>query len=196
MPPSPQNPRPTGPSAPARLARLTHRRWAIPVLAELASTGGCKLVWLERHVGAGKGPAKDALSLLIEFKLAAPNPGYGHPLRPEYLPTLAGQRAGEAAKRLVDAIERLEHPEQVLRKWSLPVLLALAEGGERFSEVKAMLPTATDRALAAALRELEDSGLVERTIEDARPPRPRYELADCAHDLATCARALAECLEW
>ncbi|MFG0307103.1 MAG: winged helix-turn-helix transcriptional regulator [Phycisphaerales bacterium JB040] len=190
MPPSPAQPG----SLPARLARLTHRRWAIPVLAELASTRGCKLVWLERHVGAGKGPAKDALSLLMELGLAAPNPGYGHPLRPEYLPTPEGAGAGEQARSLLRAMGGLEDVEPVLRKWSLPVLLALAEGAERFREIKSLLPGATDRALAGALRELEESGLVERTIEDARPPRPRYAVLPAAGPLLGPARALASCL--
>ena len=94
------------PGRPEALARLTHRRWALPVLAELAAGGGCKLVWLERHVGAGRGPAKDAVSHLIELDLAKPNPGYGHPLRPEYVPTEAGRAAGETAGRVLGLLEK------------------------------------------------------------------------------------------
>ena len=54
---------------------------------------------------------------------SARNPGYGHPLRPEYV--LTTQRRG-AARRCAALLARGRRRASLLRKWSLPVLAALA----------------------------------------------------------------------
>ena len=72
------------------------------------------------------------------------------------------RRASEAATR-----------ETLLRKWSVPVLAGLADG-RRFSELRAALPGVTPRALALALRDLEDARLVRREVLPTRPPSTVY----------------------
>jgi len=99
----------------------------------------------------------------------ARNPGYGHPLRPEYVLTRSGEAAARRCARLLDGV----HEDVLLRKWSLPVLAAL-DRPARFSELRATLPGVTPRALALALKDLEAADLVERRIEDAYPPRAVY----------------------
>lgn len=167
------------------LCRLTHRRWALPVLAELGQTGGCKLVWLERRLGAGRGPARDALDALIELGLAIPNPGYGHPMRPEYILTERGKPVAAASRGLVDALIRLDVREFALRKWSLPVLHAVhgsagAGPAPHFKDIRERLPGVTDRALSGALHEGESASLLVRTIREGRPPRPEYAVTPAA----------------
>jgi DNA-binding HxlR family transcriptional regulator len=61
----------------------------------------------------------------------------------------------------------------LLRKWSLPVLAAL-DHPARFSELRAVVPGVTPRALALALKELQTANLVKRRVEDAYPPRAVY----------------------
>lgn len=175
-------------NAPEWLASLTHRRWALPVLAELGRTGGCKLVWLERHLGAGRGPAKDAVDALIELGLVCPNPGYGHPMRPEYILTPRGKPVAIASVPLIEALDRIDLRDLALRKWSLPVLCAVhasssAEPGARFTQIRLQLPGATDRAVSGSLRDQEDASLVVRTIRDSRPPRPEYRVATMAREI-------------
>jgi len=167
------------------LARLTHRRWALPVLAELGRTGGCKLVWLERHLGAGRGPVTDALGVLIELGLVSPNPGYGHPMRPEYLLAPRGLPIAAASIPLIDALDRLDLRDLGLRKWSLPVLHAVhgsatIEPASRFTRIRSLLPGATDRAVSGALHDQEEASLLVRTIRGTRPPRPEYAVSAMA----------------
>jgi DNA-binding HxlR family transcriptional regulator len=59
----------------------------------------------------------------------------------------------------------------------------------RFSELRAALP-ATARALALALKDLEDAGLVHRAVTEDRPPRTMYEVTRTARRIASAARAL------
>ncbi len=176
-------PRPVNDLGPEWLSRLTHRRWALPVLAELGRTGGCKLVWLERHLGAGRGPAKDTLESLINLGLVQRNPGYGHPLRPEFILTPRGQPVASASIPLIRALDRNDLRDLALRKWSLPVLYAVHAAPDpsvRFTQIRSQLTGATDRALSSALKDHESASLLLRTIRDSRPPRPEYRIATAA----------------
>ena len=64
-----------------------------------------------------------------------------------------------------------------LRKWTLPVLLAIRTGARRFSELKRLLPNITDRALERSLRQMESVGLIAREIQLGYPPAPVYALS-------------------
>jgi DNA-binding HxlR family transcriptional regulator len=120
------------------------------------------------------------------------NPGYGHPLRPEYLPTELGSRLGRAARPLLVAVRRQGLEELAGRKWTMPVLLAVADGAARFSEIKAVLGSVTDRALAQALRELIAGGLVRRRVLDTHPPASRYVRGRRGASLVRALRKLAQ----
>ena len=83
--------------------------------------------------------------------------------------TAAGRDSARIARRASEAPTR----ETLLLKWSVPVLAALGDG-RRFSEVRAALPGVTPRALALALRDLEDARLVRREVLPTRPPSTVY----------------------
>lgn len=159
-----------------KLAVLFHHRWAVPVLAELHRGPGAKYVTLVNRLGVSRDTLSATLDALIRQGWAARNPGYGHPMRPEYVLTAAGARLAPACARLTAILRRLGLLEVALRKWSLPVVLALRRCGGRFNEVKALLPGITARALTLSLKALQDAGLVERVVEEEYPPRPRYGL--------------------
>src|SRR5262245_12281664 len=133
------------------LARLFHHRWAPPALALVAERGGVRFVELQRKLGVAHDPLRKALDPLLELGLVARNPGYGHPLRPEYLATPAGAEAG----RVCAAVLKAGDSGVLLRKWSVPTLAQLDEP-RRFSELRASLTRVSPRALALALRDLED----------------------------------------
>jgi DNA-binding HxlR family transcriptional regulator len=151
------------------LIELFHHRWAAPALALLAERGGARFVELQRRLGVGRESLRRALDALLESGLARRNEGYGHPLRPEYVLTAKGRTAAPIATGVVAARD----PDVLLRKWSVPVLAGL--GAERrFSELRATLPGVTPRALALALRDLEDAGYVRREVQATRPPSTVY----------------------
>ena len=80
---------------------------------------------------------------------------------------------GRAASQLAARVSASRARDTLLRKWSVPVLASLDEP-RRFSEIRSRLTSVTPRALALALRHLEDAGLVRRDVLPTRPPSTVY----------------------
>lgn len=156
---------------PIQLARLTHHRWAIPVLRELAVLGGAKFVTLVYRLGAHHDAIRQALDGLIELGLVVRNPGFGHPLRPEYILTPLGEQTAPACAALDAELSRRRWTDIGYLKWSLPAVRALdlSGGAGRYRRLKEHLCDATDRAIAQTLARLTDSCWLDRsTLPDDR----------------------------
>ena len=83
-----------------------------------------------------------------------------------------------------DACRRfLSSVELVGKRWSSGILLAIARGATRFSEIPAAVPGLSDRLLAQRLKELEGSGLVAREVVATTPVQVRYSLTASGGDL-------------
>ena len=171
----------------SRLAELSHHRWTLPVLAEIERTKGSRFATLTGKLGVSGESLRRTLGWLVEAGVVTRNPGYGHPLRPEYVFTRHGARLGPKARRLVEALRG--HEEIGLKKWSLPVLAELDQP-RRFSELRAALPDATPRALTLALKDLRAAGLVTRTVQDDYPPSVVYETTPAGRRIGAAAQAL------
>jgi DNA-binding HxlR family transcriptional regulator len=77
------------------------------------------------------------------------------------------------------------------RRWVLGILFAASQAGAvRFNEFKQVLVGIPPRTLAARLLELEDAGVLERRVVDARPPRVEYRLTPNGKRLTQVVRAL------
>jgi DNA-binding HxlR family transcriptional regulator len=61
-------------------------------------------------------------------------------------------------------------------RWKGVVLYWLLKGKRRFGELRRLLPACSARVLTLQLRELEEDGLVKRTVFAEVPPRVEYEL--------------------
>jgi DNA-binding HxlR family transcriptional regulator len=155
------------------LIELFHHRWAAPVLAELLREKGTRFVLLANRLGVGRESLRRTLEALIASGHVARNPGYGHPLRPEYVLTASGRPVAQRCDRLLAALG--PRADVGLKKWSMPVLAALG-GSMRFSELREALPGVTARALALALKDLQAAGYVEREVVDDYPPTTIYRL--------------------
>ena len=77
------------------------------------------------------------------------------------------------------------------RRWTVSILWASVEGASRFNEFKQAVGEIPPRTLAQRLLELEGSGLLERRVIDARPPRVEYVLTDEGRRLRSVLDALA-----
>jgi DNA-binding HxlR family transcriptional regulator len=171
----------------SNLVDLCHHRWTLPVLAEIERTRGSRFATLTGRLGVSGESLRRTLRALQKDGLVTRNPGYGHPLRPEYLLTPRGSTLGPPAQALLHVLRG--HEEIGLKKWSLPVLAALDEP-RRFSELRVALPDASPRALTLALKDLQAAGLVRRTVLDDWPPWVLYELTAAARPIAAAARAV------
>ncbi|WP_440953254.1 winged helix-turn-helix transcriptional regulator [Methanococcoides sp. FTZ1] len=59
------------------------------------------------------------------------------------------------------------------KRWTLCILLELYKGNneeKRFNELKKKLQTITPKTLSVRLKELEEDGLVKRTLDDSKDP--------------------------
>jgi DNA-binding HxlR family transcriptional regulator len=77
------------------------------------------------------------------------------------------------------------------RRWLLSVLYAAHSGALRFNEFKQILGEVPPRTLAQRLSELEEAGLLDRTVVDARPPRVEYRLTETGEQFGEVVRALS-----
>lgn len=77
-------------------------------------------------------------------------------------------------------------------KWSVLVVMLLANGPRRFNEIRRLIGGISQRMLTLTLRGLERDGLVTRTVFPTIPPRVDYELTDLGQSLGTPIRALGE----
>jgi DNA-binding HxlR family transcriptional regulator len=153
---------------------LTRHRWALPILSQLATTGGSRFVPLANQLGLSRDALRHTLDALIESGLVMRNPGYGHPTRPEYILTKRGRRVAPVCATVLRELRRHGIEDALLKKWSMPIVAELT-AERRYGELRRAVG-ATPRALTLALRELIGLGLVERRVHDGSPPSTTYRL--------------------
>jgi len=96
----------------------------------------------------------------------------------------SGQALSEEVARAADLLGR---------RWVLAIVYASHGGAIRFNEFKRTLEGIPPRTLAQRLQELEEAGILERRVFDARPPRVEYRLTDAGRRLRALVRALDHC---
>lgn len=75
-------------------------------------------------------------------------------------------------------------------KWKLEIMWLLNQRIYRFGELRKAIPGITQHMLTAQLRELENDGLVSRTVFAEVPPRVEYEITEKARGLGPTMLAL------
>ncbi|MEU1824465.1 helix-turn-helix domain-containing protein [Streptomyces abikoensis] len=89
--------------------------------------------------------------------------------------------AEEAAGREVCTV--LDVLNRVSGKWSLGVLSETTRGPVRFAELERSLNGISRRILTLTLRQLEENGLLTRTVYPTVPPKVEYTATDQAREL-------------
>jgi len=78
-------------------------------------------------------------------------------------------------------------------KWSIKILTYLMyKGTLRFGELRKIIPDVTQRMLIHKLRELENRGVIERTVYPVVPPKVEYKLTELGQSLKPVLDALSE----
>jgi DNA-binding HxlR family transcriptional regulator len=173
------------------LVALFHNRWSVPILAELHRQRGSRFVTLTRTLGMSRESLRRTLAALIDGGLVGRNPGYGHPLRPEYVLTTRGERVAARGEPLVELLRQRGLEEVGFKKWSMPVVYALSDEPLRFSELRERLEGISPRALTLALKDLEAARLLDRRVTDDYPPATVYRLTRAGRPLAALLRQVA-----
>ena len=82
--------------------------------------------------------------------------------------------AGCASRTLLD---------HVTSKWGVLILIALADGQQRWSELRRRAEGISEKMLAQTLKTLERDGLVHREARPTIPPRVDYSLTPRGREL-------------
>ncbi|HEX3001700.1 MAG TPA: helix-turn-helix domain-containing protein [Methanoregula sp.] len=75
-------------------------------------------------------------------------------------------------------------------KWKPLILWALGDDVLRFSELQKALPGVNTKMLTKQLRELEEDGVITRTVYPEVPPRVEYAITDFGKTLIPILQAL------
>ncbi len=82
--------------------------------------------------------------------------------------------------------------ETISSKWVTLVMLELADGELRHSELRRRIPGASQKMLTSTLRSLERDGLVTRLLTLSVPVRTDYELTPLGHSLLAVIHGMKE----
>jgi DNA-binding HxlR family transcriptional regulator len=85
--------------------------------------------------------------------------------------------------------------ELIGRRWSGAVIHLLLMAPSRYAELRAAIPEITDRMLSERLRELEEEGIVARTVIPETPVRVEYSLTPKGRALGPALGALGQWAE-
>ncbi|WP_206155778.1 winged helix-turn-helix transcriptional regulator [Cellulomonas taurus] len=104
--------------------------------------------------------------------------------------TVIDTRGTLLAELMVDGVLPASCPSRIVldhisSRWGVLVLVALAERGQRWGELRRTVEGISEKMLASTLRTLEQDGLVHREAQPTIPPRVDYSLTPLGEDLAT-----------
>ncbi|MBS47075.1 MAG: transcriptional regulator [Sphingobium sp.] len=102
----------------------------------------------------------------------------------------------DARDQLQQVAEGCEITRDVLQrigdKWTVLVIMSLAGGSRRFSEIARLVPDISQRMLTLTLRGLERDGLLTRTVTPTVPARVDYALTPLGRSLQEPVAALGK----
>ena len=100
-------------------------------------------------------------------------------------------QAGGACPQSAECPKISQVLARVGEKWSVLIIIMLAERPRRFSDLKRSIGGISQRMLTLCLRGLERDGLVKRTVFPVVPPRVEYELTALGQSLREPVTQLA-----
>src|ERR1700741_1338009 len=87
---------------------------------------------------------------------------------------------------------RFHHASELIgRRWTGAIIFVLLKSKCRFATLRDAIPDITDRMLSERLQELEQEGIVERTVVPESPIRVEYSLTKKGRGLAAAIDAIA-----
>ena len=165
------------------LVKITSRAWSLKILALLHHGIPGRQAPLLSAAQASRTAFAASLSHLVDLGLLERNPGYGHPLRPEYRLTPEGTKIAKMAAQVIGLVTDQTETAILRKTWSVPIL-AVTKEPLHFMEIKSELTSVTDRALSQSLGLLNEKNWLSREVDVTNwPPRPIYQAANTGIDI-------------
>lgn len=79
------------------------------------------------------------------------------------------------------------------KRWTGLIIRSLLGGSKRFSDIQEVIPNISARMLTERFKELEEQGIIIRTVYPEMPVRIEYELTEKGKDLE---KAMGEIQNW
>jgi DNA-binding HxlR family transcriptional regulator len=94
----------------------------------------------------------------------------------------------------INMCPKFESAFQLLgKRWNGLILNVLLQGPQRFKDISAVIPNMSDKMLVDRLKELEEAGLVTRTVYPETPVRIEYTVTEMGRELKP---AMDEVQKW
>ena len=74
--------------------------------------------------------------------------------------------------------------------WTPEMIWNLSDGQRRFSELRRAMPVISAKVLSARLKDLEQRGVLSRSVRATTPPSVEYALTDLGGELIPAIRAI------
>src|SRR5882672_5722004 len=98
-----------------------------------------------------------------------------------------------APSRTPELCSRFHRASELIgRRWTGAIIFVLMKSRCRFATLRDAIPDITDRMLSERLEELEEEGIVERTVVPDTPVRVEYALTKKGRELATAIKAITD----
>lgn len=102
----------------------------------------------------------------------------------------------DVASKVPELCTRFHYASELVgRRWNGAIIFMLLKQTCRFATLRDGIPGITDRMLSERLQELEQEGLVERTVVPETPVRVEYSLTRKGKGLAEAVDSLASWAE-
>lgn len=102
----------------------------------------------------------------------------------------------DAASHAPALCTRFHHASELIgRRWTGAIIYVLLQQTCRFATLRDSIPGITDRMLSERLQELEEEGLVERSVVPDTPVRVEYSLTKKGKSLADAIDSIAKWAE-
>jgi DNA-binding HxlR family transcriptional regulator len=97
------------------------------------------------------------------------------------------------AEHDVTVCDQFHHAIELIgRRWTGAIIFVLLRSRSRFADLRAAIPDITDRMLSERLQELEEEGVLERSVFPETPVRVEYSLTKKGRALASAFEAIGE----
>jgi DNA-binding HxlR family transcriptional regulator len=94
------------------------------------------------------------------------------------------------AQNRTEACPIEEFMDMIGGRWKVFILWELIQSPRRSAELRRSIPPITQKVFIEQLRDLEESGLVKRTIYPAVPPRVEYEATALGQSLREILKSM------